>query len=121
MMPLTDFEMERGIAFRTLEDGEIVSYEICAECKRSSLKADHKLGYGAGRPLCRDCYHIGPANTPALRDRVFAALNPTHGRSATVLANRIGANRAEASEALKQLELDGRARIMNQLWFSVEK
>lgn len=117
----TQHEIDKGIAFRKRHDGSVVAFEICNECKTAYPREDHKLGYGAGRALCFNCYNIGPAVSVPLASKVFAALTINQGRSASVLAGKIGSRKAEVAEALKQLELDGKAKIENSLWFAVER
>ena len=117
----TDREIASGIAFRVRDDGSVVSIEVCAECKRGFPREEHRVGYGSGRALCFNCFQIGPANSVPLADKVFRALDINVGRSASVLSGKLGARKAEAVEALRQLELAGRARTENQLWFAVER
>jgi hypothetical protein len=120
MNALTQREIDRGIAFRKRPDGEIVSYEVCNACQHMFLRADHKLGYGTGRALCRDCTAIGPAISVPLSKKVFALLDVNVGKGSGTLATKIGARREEVHDALKQMELDGKVKCKNALWFALE-
>jgi len=122
MDPLTDGEIERGIARRRV-NGEWRAYEICGDCHEAFDRGDGKLGFGYsddGRGRCRQCLDKTGAfknspNKPSLRDIVLAKLNE-RGSGPEALAKQIGYPTVEVRDELLRLIDEGRVWNKGKLY-----
>ncbi len=122
MDPLTDTEIERGIARRRV-DGEWLAFEICGDCHEAYLREDRRLGYGYsddGRGRCRPCLDKQGAfknspNQPSLREMVLAKLN-VRGSAPEALAKLVGYPTVEVREELLRLVEEGRVWSKGKLY-----
>jgi hypothetical protein len=122
MEPLTDQEIDRGIA-RRFVNGEWRAYEICGDCHESFEQEDRKLGYGYsddGRGRCRSCLDKSGAfknspNRPSLREMVLAKLS-VRGSSPEALAKLVGHPTVEVRQELLRLIEEGRVWSKGKLY-----
>lgn len=122
MEPLTEREIERGIARRRVS-GEWRAYEICGECHEAFGRGDGKLGYGYsddGRGRCRPCLDKTGAfknspNKPTLRDMVLAKLN-VRGSAPEALSKLVGYPTVDVREELLRLIEEGRVWSKGKLY-----
>jgi hypothetical protein len=141
MQPLTQHEIEKGIAFRGA-----FTFEICGDCHEAFHRGDGKLGYGFnceakdskgstrypngheldGRGRCYPCLQkrgvFGGQSTyqkPNLRDIILAKMN-RRGSGAEGLAKLIGVSAVEVREELMRLTEEGRVANKGKLYWKLE-
>ena len=88
--PWTEREIEKGMAFRSRSNGELIKIEICHGCRQGFTPGEGKLGYASGYGLCFNCTQIGvAAQKTELIDRILNVLKPGP-LSVTSLAHMLG-------------------------------
>lgn len=118
MAPWTEREIERGLAFRTNDGGEIVAFEICADCRHGWPKEDRKLGYGR-RALCRNCWAL-ERNAEINNDDDIVLKNMGDGGwMLSMLAKTCRLTQDRTEQSLRNLEKSGKVARKGKMWSRV--
>ena len=141
MKPLTEREIERGIARRQLPSGSWIAYEICGDCHSAFEMGQSKLGYGFtnevkdrqgrqvhpnghpadGRGRCRTClekrgvFEPRKYQQPNLRERVLAGI-VREGSTVAQLTRELKTDRTAVDQCLRQLCQEGRVSLVSGLY-----
>jgi len=119
MAPWTEREIERGLAFRPNDGGEIVAVEICADCRNGWPKEDRKLGYGRGRALCRNCWAL-ERNAEINNDDDIVLKNMGDGGwMLSMLAKTCRLTQDRTEQSLRNLEKSGKVARKGKMWSRV--
>ena len=116
--PWTDREVQRGVAFRRREDGEVVSFSICADCKNGFMA---KLYYGRGRALCRDCWFLDKTDARKSNEEQELVLLSMGADEwvIPVLARTCKLTQAACEQALRNLATAGKVERRGRFWAKV--
>lgn len=118
--PWTDREIEKGLAFRQNDAGEILAFEVCSGCRNAWPKGAGRLGYGQGKPLCRDCWSIRKIADQVTEDAaVLSRMGDTEWFVPT-LARQCRLTQAQTEQALRNLQLAGKVIRRGRAWARVE-
>ena len=111
-----DHENEKGQAFRTRQDGQIVKHLRCTMCGTWAEQWDRPLYYKDGQGYCRHCIRVTPPIQETAEERVFNALG-NNGKTLSVLCAETGIPKPHVDQALRRLLQRGTIiRLKSGLW-----